>query len=261
MNNLFTDMAANSRSKNQGAINPTNYVVGKVVENNNSEFQGLVKVEFISWLSGKNICDWIPVLQPYAGATYGSYIIPEIDDMVLVGFLENHLRKPFVMGSFYPANAQYIKDSFNDKNFIKSHKTKGGISLVINDEKDNQSVIAQTPAGITVSLEDKPQLITVTDKEGKNLIKIDAKNGKIEIVADKSISLTSGKCSIEMDGSGGAIAIKGDKVDIKATQTFTAEGTQKLGVKGGMVEVKGSQKTAIDGGPMTEVKGGILKLN
>ncbi len=261
MNNIFTDLASAAKGKNLGAYNPAGYVVGKVVENNNKEFQGLVKVEFISWLSGKNICDWIPVLQPYAGATYGRYIIPEIDDTVLVGFMESHLRKPFVLGSFYPANAQYVKDSFNDKNFLKTYKTKGGISLKLNDEKGKESVIAETPVGIKMSVEDETQLVTLTDKEGKNLIKLDAKNGKIEVLSDKEISFTSGKCKITISGEKGAVSIEADKVDIAAKQTMTAEGKQKMALKGGEMNIAGSQKTAMSGGAMTEIKGGILKLN
>lgn len=40
----------------------TGFVQGTVVENNNADFKGMVKVEFTVWESGKNLCEWVRLL-------------------------------------------------------------------------------------------------------------------------------------------------------------------------------------------------------
>ncbi len=261
MSNILSNVVPPAASDGVARNVTGGYVIGKVTENNNKDFKGLVKVEFTSWLSGKSICDWIPVMQPYAGAQYGNYVIPEIDDIVVVGFLGASMRKPFVLGSFYPQNAAFINESFDEKNLVKAYKTKGETKFTLNDEPDKQSFTVETSMGLKMSIENETQLITITDKDAKNFIKVDSKNGAMDITADKKMTIKVGKCEIAIDGAGGAVSIKCDKLDIKAGQTATVEGTQALNLKGGNLTVKGSQKTAISGGAMTEVKGGIVKLN
>ena len=78
------------------------FVQGTVVENNNDQFKGMVKVEFTVWESGKNMCEWVRLLSPYTGKDYGTYLVPEIGEMVLVGFIGGSLKRPFLLGSLYP---------------------------------------------------------------------------------------------------------------------------------------------------------------
>ena len=97
------------------------FVQGIVVENNNSDFQGMVKVEFTAWESGKNMCEWVRLLSPYTGKDYGMYCVPEINEIVLVGFIGGSLKRPFLLGSLYPGGSATVKDNFDQKN-IKKHK-------------------------------------------------------------------------------------------------------------------------------------------
>ena len=64
----------------------TGFVQGTVVENNNADFKGMVKVEFTVWESGKNLCEWVRLLSPYGGADYGLYCVPAVS--------YTHLRAP-----------------------------------------------------------------------------------------------------------------------------------------------------------------------
>lgn len=237
------------------------FVQGIVTENNDKNFPAMVKVEFTSWLSGKNICEWIPLLHPYAGAAYGCYLLPEIGDVVLVGFLGAAQTKPFVLGCFYPAGAKILSESFDEKNLKKRFITKGGVECTVSDEKDKQSVLLTTPKGLKLTIEDETEQVAVSDKDGKNLIRLDCKNGAIEITADKTIALKVGKCEITLDGQGGAIAIKGDKLTLEAAQTAKLAGNQSLTLEGGMLKAEGKQTAALKGGTMTEISGQMLKLN
>ena len=139
-------------------MSPTNFsnigggfVLGTVTDNSDKKNASMVKVEFTAWENGKRIHDWIPVLQNYAGKTYGTYIIPEIDDIVLVGFMGVGFQKPFVLGSFYPADAKFTNTSFDKKNLVKTIATKGGTNVSINDEEGKQSICVKTKKELTLT--------------------------------------------------------------------------------------------------------------
>lgn len=237
------------------------FVQGLVTENNDKNFPAMVKVEFTSWTEGKNICEWIPMLFPYAGPSYGGYLLPEIGDVVLLGFLGGAQNRPFVLGCFYPPEAAYLQESFDDKNLKKRFVTKGGVELVVTDEEEKQTLSLMTPKGLRIGLEDETECITVTDKDGKNQVKLDCKNGALELLADKKITLKTGSCEIVLDGQGGAVTIKGDKLTLEAGQTAKLVGKQSLTLEGGMLKAEGKQTAVLKGGSMTEVSGQILKLN
>ncbi len=237
------------------------FVQGVVTDNNNKEFAGMVKVEFTSWKKDNNIGDWIPVLQQYAGKEYGTYLLPEIGDIVIVGFMGTDKKRPFILGSLYPANATMLKNSFIDKNTNKLLTTKGKVELSISDEDQKQSVKVMTPKGLSITIADENDLITISDKEAKNVINIDAKGGEMSITADKKITIKAGKCQIVMDGSSGKLDISCDQLNISASKQATVSGGQKMAIDGGMLSLNGKQTAELKGGTMTTISGGMVKIN
>ncbi len=237
------------------------FVQGVVTDNNNKEFAGMVKVQLTSWKEGNNIGEWIPVLQPYAGKTYGNYLMPEIDDIVVVAFMGTDRKRPFVIGSLYPANAGMLSESFVEKNANKKFKSKGEVELAISDEENKQSVTIKTPKGLTITIGDENELISISDKDKKNVVDIDAKGGAISVTADKKMTLTAGKCEIIMDGASGKLDIKCDMLNISAGKTANISGGQKMAVEGGMLNLNGKQMAELKGGAMTTISGGMVKIN
>ena len=259
MSNSIADLFMSGGGRGPGEMG--SFVMGTVTENNEKKFPGMVKVEFTSWTAGKNICEWIPLLRPYAGAGYGQYIKPEIGDVVLVGFLGAAQQKPFVMGMFYPANAAFVKESFEKENMTKRFKTKGGLDVTLSDVKDKQSVTVLTPKGLTVTISDETESVEISDKDAKNVIQLDCKNGALALTSDKKMTLKAGKCELTMDGQGGAVTLKADKITLDGGQTTKVAGKQSLNLEGGMLKAEGKQTAELKGGTMTTVAGQILKLN
>lgn len=256
----ITDLLTPPRQTQPAGV-PGNFVPGTVAENNSKDFPGMVKVNFTAWTDGKNLSKWMPVLTPYAGKKHGRYWIPEVDDIVLVGFIGPMLERPFVMGSFFPVGADIPKERFNDKNTNRFLKTKGGVTLAVSDEDGKQSVDIQTPKGLRVWIEDENETVSVADKNGKNILKLDCKSGGIEITADKKLSLKAGKCSVEMDGSSGGLTLKCEQLKLEANMTAEIKSGNMMTVKGGMVTVEAQQQLALKGTAMCEVSGGMVKIN
>lgn len=237
------------------------FVQGVVTDNGDKKFSRMVKVEYTAWKSGKNICQWIPLLHGYAGKEYGCYMVPEVGDIVLVGFIGPGMERPFVLGGLFPAGAEMISGSFTDKNETKRLKTAGGIDLILSDVKGKQTAIAVTPKGLTLSLTDEKETITLSDKGGENALILECKNGEVTLCAKSKITLKAGKCEITLDGKGGAVTIQCDKFEAQATRQAAVSANQQLTLSGGMLKVEGKQTAQLSGGTMTQIKGGMVKIN
>lgn len=259
--NTLTDLLAPQQEDPPRMSGVGSFVLGTVSENNQKQYPAMLKVEFTGWEEGKNLSNWIPVLLPYAGKDYGGYLLPEVGDIVLVGFMGPSRERPFVLGSFYPADASLPGGQFTEKNLNRHFRTKGGIEISLSDEEGKQALTAQTSKGMALRVEDEKETITATDKNGKNLVKIDSKNGGIEITADKKITLKTGQCTITMDGSAGSIKLEGNKVEISAKQTVSAEGKAGATLKGAQLNLEAQAKATLKGSGIVEVSGGIIKLN
>ena len=237
------------------------FVQGIVVENNNDEYKGMVKVEFTVWESGKNMCEWVRLLSPYTGKDYGMYCVPEIDEVVLVGFIGGSLKRPFLLGSLYPQGAAIVNDSFDQKNLVKHMKTKGGIDILIHDEQDKQKITVTTPKGSQILIDDENECCTISDKGAKNVLKLDYKGGGVEVTAEKTLKLTAGKTEISMDGNSGDISLKGTKIAVQADNEINLNAKAGLKMQGAQVELKGQGQVNVQSSGQLALKGSITQIN
>lgn len=237
------------------------FVQGTVVENNNDKFPGMVKVSFTVWEQGKNMIEWVRLMSPYTGKDYGTYMVPEIDETVLVGFIGGSLKKPFLLGSLYPKDSQLVKKQYDKKNINKILRTKSGSEIAINDTSGKESITVKTPKESKIVIEDEKETILLSDKAGKNQVFLDLKNGEITISADKKITLKAGNASMVMDGNQGNIDVAANKVNVNAKQTLAMEGKTSTTIKGGSLTAQGTQAATLKASGQLTVSGAMVKIN
>ncbi len=193
-----------------------------VVDNNDPEKLGRIKVKF-PWIQSDTA--WVRYLSLHAGNKMGWYCLPEINDIVLIGFEQGNPEMPVALGSLYDKDNAPDANAVDSKNDIQQLLTKGG------------------------------NLIQIKNTSGSEEIKISMKDGKNSIVMQ-----TSGP-SITIESQNGDISIKGknitlnadQKIEIKAGSDLNAEGSGNLKLKGGMQsDLEGS---------MVNVKGSMVKIN
>lgn len=141
----YLDVNAYPRSSAQRAI---------VVDNVDPLKLGRVMVRF-AWMdvgkpnysapdAERNDYPWIRIAQPYGGNNKGCFILPEINEEVMVGFEHDNMEKPFVIGSLYnKVQGQEqcpdekwceVKDQDPNKgNEVKAFRTKKGHTIEIHD--------------------------------------------------------------------------------------------------------------------------------
>jgi uncharacterized protein involved in type VI secretion and phage assembly len=208
LEDLLSDRTASGRI--QGVV------VGIVTNNQDPKGMGRVKLKF-PWLSEDYESNWARIAALMAGKERAAYFLPEVDDEVLVAFEHGAIERPMVLGALWNGKDKPPVDNTNGKN---------DISLV------------QSRTGLTVKLDDTEGAakVTISDKEGKNLIEIDAARSTITVSSDKDLILKAkGKISLE---GGGEVSIKGSSLALEGDQSFAlksgANGSGKVEATGGL---------------------------
>lgn len=236
-------------------------MLGKVKKNWDAEHQGMVQVEFFLGEDGKSTTEWIPVMQFYAGKGYGEYFFPEIDAVVVVGFLLGNLDSPVVLGSIWDKKNVIPENTANEKNSIKSILTKGGHKILFDEKEGEENIKIITAGQLSISLEDKEQKITIQDKKGENLCRICGKEGEISFEAKKKMVFQAGgKEMFTLDGTGKKAILSTDTIEINAKQGLKAKG-QSTSLTGNMVEMKAQGSFKVESSAMLELKGSMTKIN
>ncbi|NER12057.1 type VI secretion system tip protein VgrG [Leptobacterium flavescens] len=180
---------------------------------------------------------WARVATLDAGNERGSFFLPEIEDEVIVGFLNDDPRDAIVLG-MVNSSAKPAPITAQDVNHEKGFVTRSKMRVHFND--DTKTITIDTPAGNSIKLDEDSTSITVEDQNG-NLMKMNTSG--IEINSPKDIK-------IEATG----------KIDIKAGMAMSLEAAQMSASAKASMEVKGATtKLSADG--ITEVKGSLVNIN
>lgn len=197
-------------------------IVVQLQDDPDSEERVLIKVPAID-KDDKGI--WARMSRPDAGNERGLFFMPEIDDEVIVGYLNDDPRNPIILGMLH-SSAKPAPWKASDDNFEKGIQTKEKLVLLFNDEK--KSIELSTPNGNKIVLSDEEGGIHLEDENG-NKITLTSEGIMLESASDITLKAT------------GDVIVEGVNVNIKANAEFKAEGGAGAEVSTGAIAVlKGS---------------------
>jgi len=168
---------------------------------------------------------WARISTLDAGNNRGSFFRPEIDDEVIVGFINDDPRDPIVLGMLN-SSAKPAPITASDDNHEKGFVTRSEIKVIFDDDK--KSITIETPNGNVVTISDDDGGIKIEDENG-NFIEMNADGITIESQSDINIKAS------------GDINVEGTNITNSANAQFTAEGS-------GGAEVSSASTTVIQGG-------------
>lgn len=175
---------------------------------------------------------WARLATLDAGKQRGSYFRPDIDDEVIVGFLNDDPRHPVVLGMCH-SSAKPSPEPASDDNHKKGYVSREKLKLSFDDEK--KIICLETPGGNSIVLSDDVKGISLQDQNGNKIIMND--NG-IQLESSKALSIKASQdCSLE--------ALN---IELKAQSNFKAEGASSAELSGASTSVKGNASTVIQGG-------------
>ncbi|MCD7738359.1 MAG: phage baseplate assembly protein V [Lachnospiraceae bacterium] len=253
---IIDDMAEKQVMKTETGDNRIfGVVLGQVAKNYDKDMPGRVCVTVPTRDTDANKLKWARVAMPFGGSSWGQYFLPEVGDQVLLVFEQGNIEKPYVIGCIPKDSDKILTGSVDENNQYKKITTKNGNILYFEDNKEGngeKDKIKLTTAGEhhTIELDNENSVILVSDKEKKNQIKMDTKNGKTELTVEKELSVKVGsKIELQFDGSSGNITVKATKNAQELQSEFSVNANSSLKLEGASVEVsaKGSLKLSSSG--------------
>ena len=245
---------------------PASIGLGVVTDNWDIAHPGKVKVKIMAENNRTVDSDWMPVIMPYSANGAGFYAMPEVNSIVVLGYVDDCSVSPVVIGSIWGDISQGKtnvknappKDIPNDKNSKKVFCTPSGHMIKLDESDDTASIEIISAKKQSILLDDKNEMIKLENGEGKNKVVIDGKNGAINIDAEKKLSFCI--------GGDAALEISKDKTDMKS-QTLNYDGNtlslkgKQTKLEGSTVEISSSGNLTVKSSGMAQVKGSMLKLN
>ncbi len=199
--------------------------IGKMVKPDGDPAKnGRVQVE-IPTLNGENNVVWARLASPWASKDYGSFMVPDAGDEVIVGFFNDDPCYPAVLGSLY-SGSRKAPYELAAKNDIHALVTREKIRMVF-DDKDKSFTI-ETPGGNRLVISDKDKGIALTDQNGN---KLTMNNSGITLESSKALNIKSGTETAVKAGSAASVQastdlkLKGLNVEMKADVSLKAQGT------------------------------------
>ena len=228
--------------------------VGVVVDTNDPDKMSRIKVQFPWQKEYRQTTPWIRVATPYAGSDRGFHMIPEVGDVVQIGFDKDNAERPFVMAAFYTGKNKH-KQWQSKNNDFKGITTRSGHTIELNDTKGAETIRIHDKDGAMISFDTKDKSLTIKAVENLNLA---AKN--INIVADEAFKLHS-KGTIEIASDQKSEILSRAKISLQAADnTEIASSSDIILEAKGDAKVKGINAT-LEGASNTEIKGSTSKIS
>ena len=138
---------------------------GLVIDNNDPTGRARIRVQVPAVLG--DLESWAMPCLPYTGNGMGSYAVPEVGSGVWVEFEAGDASYPIWSGGFWADNEL----PQNEKGTTASPPLK----------------VFRTSEGLMLTFDDPGKVITLSDRNGSNILTIDAQMGKIRINASLKV--------------------------------------------------------------------------
>lgn len=172
--------------------------LAQVINNQDPEKLGRVKVRFFWPEKSHAESDWLRVALPYTGTGSGMLFVPEEGAQVLVGYESGLAELPYVAGSLYHKNPNDPPEegyTYAD-NSLKALSTTGGNRIMWQDTDGNRALTLGN------TKQDKSRITLTFEGDGSIRIETDGdlllKGKKIELEAQTSLRINAN--TIELSG-------------------------------------------------------------
>lgn len=183
-----------------------------VTNNKDPENLGRVKIKY-PWDLENEESYWARISTPMAGNEMGIYFIPEVDDEVLVAFIDGNIEYPIVIGALWNQSDLPPENNSDGKNNIRKIKSRSGHQITLDDnEEGNTKVEIKSVSGHKILLDDTSgsENILIEDKSGSS-VHLDSTSNKLTIKSNMDVSIEGVNISINASGE---LVLKGSLIRI-----------------------------------------------
>ncbi|MEO1513382.1 MAG: type VI secretion system tip protein VgrG [Bacteroidota bacterium] len=187
--------------------------------------------------SGESLV-WARWVQPYATSNAGFFFMPEVEDEVVLGFLNDDPRFPVILGSLY-SSQKTPPETPEEKNFKKAIVTNGQLKITFDDEKKIMTL--ETPGGNSITMNDEEASIAIKDSNGNE---IEMKEQGISLNSPSSIKLTAEE-EVTISGAAG--------VTISSEATVSVSADASLSLSGPEISIEAEAELSVSGGAAASI--------
>ena len=215
--------------------------------------------------------NWARIAGVGGGLERGMFVLPEIDDEVLVSFENGDFNRPYILGGLWnntdkPPFEEGILSGDKKKVNLRTWRSRSGHRITMDDAegKEKLEIMSKNQHRITMddtAGEEKLEIIsknehriTMDDKE--NVVKIGTAKGVMASLSDKGkIELNTKNATIILDEMM-------NMVTIKSPGDILVEAAGNLDLKAqGNLNLQASNTMSVIGNTLVEIKGALIKLN
>ncbi len=195
-----------------------NLILGKVVDNVDPDGMGRIQVELPDY-SGEVTLPWLSVLQPFASADLGVFVLPDLEDHVVCAPGPGGVSGLIVLGSLYSGTRLPPALNAGDPSApaIRGIVTASGSEITIDDTDGAEQILIQTSEGsVQVLLDNAETTLTLT---GKTEI---ALNSETKIVVNSDADVEVGGAPITIKSTGD-VTVEGVNVTVSGSAGVTID--------------------------------------
>jgi Rhs element Vgr protein len=218
-------------------------IVKKVDSDPNGEFRVLVNIPLFQ---NKSKSIWTRMGTLYANKKTGFFFYPELEDEVIIAFLNEDPRYPVILGCLYSKKMTppFTPDAQNNK---KAIVTREKLQILF-DDKD-KIIEINTPGGHSIKMDDKSGALSIKDNN-KNTVSLS--KGGVSIESGGNLKI-SAKGNITMEASG--------NMSLAAKANVTIDGAQISNTAKTKFSAKGNLTAELTASGVVTVKGVMVKIN
>lgn len=162
-----------------------------VVDVQDPDNQGRVKIR-LPWIDedeGQQATAWARLSTLMAGASRGTFLVPDPDDEVLIAFMAGDPNRPVVVGALWNGQDE-PPETMDAENNVRSITSRAGHVLRFDDRDGGEKVEILTAGGHELRLDDASGgTVTVRHSNGAT-IEIDP-SGKVSVTALSQMSVSA----------------------------------------------------------------------
>jgi Rhs element Vgr protein len=153
---------------------------------------------------------WTRIATLDAGSNRGSFFLPEVNDEVIVGFINDDPSEAVVLG-MVNSSAKPAKLSNTAANNQKGFTSRSGMQILFDDGETSVTII--TPKQNQIVLDDTQGNISIQDQNGNSItmdstgITLTSSSGQVSVSAGTNLSLTA---TADFSASGATASLSGD---------------------------------------------------
>lgn len=214
-----------------------------VTQNKDDTQKRRVKVR-LPWLDngGQDQAHWAELATPMAGAEYGWYTLPDVDDVVAVMFIAGDITRPVVLGGVW-SKKDTPPETGPD---FRGYKGRSGARVVMDDSSKGKVYFADKTDKISLTVGE-----FADGGDGPNK-RAAPKPPTISGSSEKGVNISSMDGSVAMSAKGN-LTVEANHIEI----TSKTDGTD---LKGQNAEYKGTSVNCF-GGSAAKLEGSSTEIN